>query len=178
MSVAAGGGADAKRALLRHFLAALAYRTAKAVHGAPESFGEFRAGERIRTPREIVRHMTSVLGYARTRLIGGTYRPEPLPTLAEELARFHEMLESLSGHLDSSAPLEGETTERLLQGPLADAMTHAGQLAMLRRMAGSPVPPENFFAADVRAERLGPDQTAPAAPDAEWPEAPEGWRRA
>jgi hypothetical protein len=178
VSVAADGNVDPKRALLRHFLAALAYRTAKAVHGAPESFGDFRAGERTRTPREIMRHMTSVLGYARTRFTGGTYRPEPLPTLAAERERFHEMLASLSDHLASAVPLEGDTAERLLQGPFADAMTHAGQLAMLRRLAGSPVPPENFFAADVRAERLGPDQPEPAAPDAEWPEAPEGWRRA
>ena len=166
---------SAKWTMLRHFLGALAYRTQKAVDGAPGSFGDFEAGERTRTPRELVRHMTSVLGYARTRFVGGAYRAAPLPTLAEELARFHEMLESLSGHLQSGAPLSGETEERFLQGPLSDAMTHAGQLAMLRRLSGSPVPPENFFVAEVDAGRLGPEQAPPVSPDPEWPEAPADW---
>ena len=80
--------------------------------------------------------MTSVLGYARTFFVGGQYRPEPLPTLTEEITRFHEMLEDLSGHLEKGTPFQGDmTAERLLQGPFSDAMTHAGQLAMLRRLS-------------------------------------------
>jgi hypothetical protein len=67
------------------------------------------------------------------------------------------------------------TPERLLQGPFADAMTHVGQLAMLRRLAGAPVPPEDFSEAEITAERLGPDQPAPKRPDRAWPEAPPGW---
>ena len=70
--------------MLRHFLAALAYRTQKALRGAPPTFGEFHAGHDVRTPAELVLHMTSVLGYARTYFVGGRYRPEPLPTLAAE----------------------------------------------------------------------------------------------
>jgi hypothetical protein len=54
-------------------------------------------------------------------------------------------------------------------------MTHAGQLAMLRRLAGTPVPPENFIAADITPERLGQNQAMPGSPDREWPEAPFGW---
>ena len=69
------------------------------------------------------------------------------------------------------------TEEQLLQGPFADAMTHAGQLALLRRLAGAPVAPENFIVADIRADRLGPEQPSPVSPDAEWPEAPDSWRR-
>jgi hypothetical protein len=167
---------DDKRRMLRHFLAALAYRTQKALRDAPPAFGDFEAGARIRTPRELVRHMTSVLGYARTHFVGGRYWPEPLPDLPAEIARFHAMLEDLARHLDVGTPLRDETTpERLLQGPFADAMTHAGQIAMLRRLAGAPVPPENFIVADVDAGRLGPDQPMPASPDAVWPEAPPGW---
>lgn len=164
---------DGKRAMLRHFLAALAYRTQKALRGAPESFGEFRAAPKVRTPRELVGHMDSVLGYARTYFVGGEYRPRPLPDLAAEVARFHRQLESLAELLDSGAPVTGTTPERLLQGPFADAMTHAGQLAMLRRLAGSPVPPENFIVADMSPENLGPDQPLPVSPDEEWPEAPD-----
>jgi hypothetical protein len=168
---------DDKRNLLHHFLAALAYRTQKALRGAPVEFGDFRAGEEVRTPSELVRHMTSVLGYARTFFIGGQYRPEPLPSLNEEIARFHEMLEELARHLESHTPLlEGMSAERLLQGPFSDAMTHAGQLAMLRRLAGSPIAPENFVFADITPERLGIEQAEPAKPDERWAEAPEGWR--
>jgi hypothetical protein len=162
--------------MLRHFLAALAYRTQKALREAPADFGSFSAGEQVRTPKELVRHMTSVLGFARTFFVGGSYRPEPLPTLNAEVARFHEMLDDLGAHLEQGSPLlNGMTAERLLQGPFADAMTHVGQLAMLRRLAGSPVPPEDFSLADVSAERLGLDQAKPVSPDATWPEAPRGW---
>ena len=121
-------------------------------------------------------HMTSVLGYARTFFVGGQYRPAPLPSLDDETKRFHEMLNDLAAHLrDGRAFLEGMTEERLLQGPFSDAMTHAGQLAMLRRLAGAPVAPENFVVADIDSERLGPDQASPVSPDEVWPEAPPGW---
>jgi hypothetical protein len=167
---------DAKHDLLRHFLAALAYRTQKALRNAPAEFGDFSAGEGVRTPTELVRHMTSVLGYARTFFIGGQYRPEPLPSLKDEVVRFHDILAELARHLDAGSPLSGDVTpERLLQGPFSDAMTHAGQLSLLRRLAGIPVPPENFILADINAGRFGPEQAEPLSPDKIWPEAPEGW---
>ena len=164
-----------KRKLLTHFLAALAYRTQKALRDAPVEFGEFDPGKEVRTPKELVRHMTSVLGYARTYFVGGQYRPGPLPSFSDEVVRFHEMVESLASHISSADPLADQiTAETLLQGPLSDAMTHAGQLAMLRRLAGNPVAPENFIVADIDAGRLGIDQALPASPDKEWPEAPTG----
>ena len=161
-----------KHAILRHYLAALAYRTQYALRGAPESFGTFQAGNQVRTPAELVRHMTSVLGYARTFFEGGRYRPDPLPDLDGEVTRFHSMLEDLARHLRAGTELKSRTEERLLQGPFADAMTHAGQLAMLRRLSGSPVRPENFVVASVDPDNLGPDQPEPVCPDAVWPEAP------
>jgi hypothetical protein len=165
-----------KRDLLNHFLASLAYRTQKALRGAPADFGSFRVQEGVRTPMELIRHMTSVLGYARTYFIGGSYRPEPLPTFADEIRRFHDMLQDLHRCLMNELEFrEGMTPEHLLQGPLSDAMTHAGQLALLRRLAGIPVAPEDFIVADIQAARLGPDQPNPVSPDEVWPEAPEGW---
>ena len=167
---------DDKRLLLRHFLAALAYRTQKALRGASSDFGDFTAANDVRTPAELVRHMTSVLGYARTFFIGGRYWPEPLPSLQDEILRFHEMLQDLARHLEAATPfLHDMTAEQLLQGPFADAMTHAGQLAMLRRLAGAPVAPENFVVAEIDPKRLGPEQAEPISPDEVWPEAPEGW---
>jgi len=163
---------DDTRRLLRHFLAALAYRTQKALRGAPPSFATFRAGDKVRTPHELVRHMASVLGYARTFFTGGTYRPEPLPTFDAEVRRFHEVLTDLSAQLERGTPLREIAPEQLLQGPFADAMTHAGQLALLRRLSGSPIPPENFVFARISAENLSPDQPPPARPDKVWPEAP------
>ncbi len=161
---------DEQRALLRHFLAALAYRTQKTLRGAPADFPEFRAPLLVRTPHELVRHMDSVLGYARTFLIGGTYRPPVLPSFAEAVAHFHETLADLARHLELGTEFQGITAERLLQGPFSDAMTHVGQLAMLRRLAGSPVPPENFVFAAITATNLGVDQPQPVSPDKEWPE--------
>ena len=168
---------EIRRKLLNHFLAALAYRTQKALRDAPADFGSFRAADGVRTPAELVRHMASVLGYARTFFVGGKYWPKPLDSFPEEVQRFHEMLGLLAQHLRDGDPFrDGMTEERLLQGPFSDAMTHAGQLALLRRLAGAPVPPENFIVAEIKEERLGPDQAEPVSPDEVWPEAPDGWK--
>ena len=162
---------DVKRTLLHHFLAALAYRTQKALRGAPPWFDAFQAGGQVRSPIQLVRHMTSVLGYARTFFLDGSYHPEPLPSLAEEVERFHDTLADVARLVASDTPCR-LTAEQLLQGPFADAMTHAGQLALLRRLAGSPVPPEDFIFAEIAPGNLGPEQPPPARPDAAWPEAP------
>jgi hypothetical protein len=159
--------------MLVHFLAALAYRTQKALRDAPEEFESFAPPSQVRPPKELVRHMASVLGYARTLIVGGQYRPEPLETLKEEVDRFHAMIADLARYLESGMEMRDNLTpERLLQGPFSDAMTHAGQLALLRRLAGCPVPPENFIVANVDPARLGPDQPSPVSPDEVWPEAP------
>jgi len=165
---------DRDRELLRHFLAAIAYRTQKALRGAPQHYPTFSAGHRVRTPVELIRHMTALMGYVRTFFQGGSYpvRPDPLPTFTEEVARFHEMIEAVGKLLASDAKCS-ISTEQLLQGPFADTMTHVGQLAMLRRLVDSPVAPENFIYADIRGDRLHADQPPPVRPDKVWPEAPQ-----
>ena len=85
------------RRLLQHFLAALAYRTQKALRDAPDSFADFRLSPTTRTPFELVWHMTGVIGYARTFLHGGDFEPPRLGSFAEEIARFHDTLAALSG---------------------------------------------------------------------------------
>jgi hypothetical protein len=129
-----------KRIMLRHFLAALAYRTQKALRGAPPSFAGFSAGQQVRTPADLVRHMTSVLGYARSFFVGGRYWPEPLPDLAAEVTRFHAMLEDLA-----PAPRGGNGVERhhgrtSLAGPICrcdDPCRTVGYAAQACRVAGA-----------------------------------------
>jgi hypothetical protein len=166
---------DPQARLLRHFVATLAYRTQKALRDAPPEFASFRAAPASRTPHELVRHMSGVLRYALGHLTEPRARLETLPEFGAEVARFHEILSAIASRLAETPDLPMSLAEHLLQGPLADAMTHAGQLAMLRRLAGSPVPPENFFDASVSAENVGPTQALPASPDDEWPEAPADW---
>ena len=156
------------RRLLQHFLAALAYRTQKALRGAPEGFADFRAGPYVRTPYEVLWHMTGVIGYARTMFHGGEFAPPRLPALDDEIVRFHETLQELRDDLADRSLEARISDEQFLQGPLADAMTHAGQLALLRRLAGSPVPPENFIFAQVDVANVGVDQAEPASPDPWW----------
>ncbi len=112
--------------------------------------------------------MTGVIGYARTMLHGGTFAPPRLATLAEEVSRFHTVLAQLRDDFADEALVAQIRDEQFLHGPLADAMTHAGQLAMLRRLAGSPVPSENFIHAGIDAGNVGADQPQPAAPDRWW----------
>jgi len=156
------------RRLLRHYLAALAYRTQKALRGAPENFGDFRIAPTVRTPRELLAHMTSVIGFARATLHGGDSSAPLLASFAGEIARFHDTLAALHADLGDASLTGAMSDERLLQGPLADAMTHAGQLAMLRRLAGSPVAAEDFSEAAIDTMNVGAEQPGPVSPDASW----------
>src|ERR1017187_9502466 len=103
---------DAQRALLRHFLAAIAYRTQKALRGARDDFGEFRAGANVRTPHELIWHMTGLLGYARTVFVGGVWQPERLPAFGDEIRRFHDVLADLAKLLEKDTPLRGISAEQ------------------------------------------------------------------
>jgi len=152
---------DEKREMLRHTLATLAYRGGKAVRGAPEGFASFRANESTRTPAEILAHVGDLLDWAHNLARGSDagQNSTPLPW-DEEVSRFFKELEKLDSYLASDAPL-GSPAEKLFQGPIADALTHVGQINMLRRMAGAPVRGENYFKADITAGRVGTEQAEP-----------------
>jgi len=156
------------RRLLQHFLAALAYRTQKALRDAPAAFADFDVGSNVRTPHELVWHMTGVIGYARTMLRGGTFEPPRLDTFDAEVARFHDTLTALRDDFADPTLTATISDEQFLQGQLSDAMTHAGQLAMLRRLFGSPVASENFIHAAVDSANVGRNQAQPRAPDTHW----------
>ncbi len=150
-----------KRELLRHALATLAYRGGKVLRGAPEGFTTFHIGDSSRTPGEILAHLGDLFDWADGLLRGNHVWREASPgTWEEGTARFFDGLNRLDDFLTSDAPL-GYAPERLFQGPIADAFTHVGQIAMLRRLAGSPVRGENYFKANIAAGRVGPEQAAP-----------------
>jgi hypothetical protein len=150
-----------KRDLLRHALATLAYRGGKALRDAPEGFATFRAGESTRAPGEILAHLGDLFDWAHHLLKGElVWREAPAGTWEEGTARFFDGLARLDAFLASETPL-GCPPEQVFQGPIADAFTHVGQLAMLRRLAGAPVRSEYFFKADIAAGRIGPEQSPP-----------------
>ncbi|HJQ32146.1 MAG TPA: hypothetical protein VJ866_08205 [Pyrinomonadaceae bacterium] len=152
---------DAKREMLRHTVATLAYRGGKAVRGEPEGFGAFAAGVGTRTPAEILAHVGDLLDWA-LWLARGEHRwhdSVPLPW-GEEVERFFKGLQAFDAYLASDAPL-GCAAEKLFQGPVADALTHVGQITLLRRMARAPVRGENYFKAEIVAGRVGAEQAAP-----------------
>ncbi len=117
------------RRLLQHFVAAIAYRTQKALRGAPDGFADFRAGTHVPTPHELLWHMTGVIGYARTMLRGGQFAPPRLAHIRGEIVRFYTTLAYLRDDLANGALVPRTRDEQFLHGALADAMTHAGQLA-------------------------------------------------
>ncbi|HVO10067.1 MAG TPA: hypothetical protein VMX54_04870, partial [Vicinamibacteria bacterium] len=149
------------REMLRHTLATLAYRGGKAVHGAPQDFAGFKPAPTTRTPAEILAHISDLLDWtvslARGEHVWHDSTPLPWP---QEVARFHAALGKVDAVLSGEQPL-GTTVERLFQGPIADALTHVGQIAMLRRMSGSPVRGENYAKAEIVAGRVGPEQAEP-----------------
>jgi hypothetical protein len=147
--------------MLRHTLATLAYRGLRALEGAPPEFAVFRAAPGTRTPGEILAHIGDLLDWALSLAEGKHAWHDSAPrTWDEETARFFAALEAFDRRLASGAPL-GFPAESLFQGPVADALTHIGQVAMLRRMAGAPVRGENYFKAEIATGRVGADQAAP-----------------
>jgi hypothetical protein len=154
-------GDDGRRALLRHAVATLAYRCGKAVAEAPDAFATYRVGESSRTPVQILAHVGDLLDWALWMAKGQhVWRDSaPLPW-SEEVERFFAALGRFDAVLASSEPL-GTPAERLFQGPVADALTHVGQLTMLRRLCGAPVRGENYARADITAGQLRPAPTAP-----------------
>jgi hypothetical protein len=153
---------DAKNEWLRHAVATVAYRAGKSVRGAPASFAGFRAGPTSRTAAQILSHMSDLFDWALSIAEGGE-RWGTSSSLGwdEEVARFFQKLEAFDAYLASGNALAG-SPERLFQGPIADALTHVGQLTMMRRLAEAPVKGENYFKANIAVGRVGMAQQ-PAA---------------
>jgi hypothetical protein len=149
-----------KRELLRHTVATLAYRGGKAVANAPEGFDQFHANDSTRTPGQILAHIGDLLDWglsiARGKQAWNNSTPRPWP---EEIARFFAALAAFDSYLASDEPLHAPE-ENLFQGPVADALTHVGQIAILRRIAGGPIKGENYFGAEIEVGRVGSDQSA------------------
>jgi len=149
---------DLKREMLRHTVATLAYRGAKAVRGAPDSFATFKASETTRTPAQILAHVGDLLDWALSIAQGKeTWHNSKPRTWKREVARFHAALNAFDKYLASDDKLAAPC-ERLFQGPIADALTHVGQIAMLRRIAGEPIKGENYSRAKIAAGRVGAKQ--------------------
>ncbi|HTO90132.1 MAG TPA: hypothetical protein VMJ70_03275 [Candidatus Sulfotelmatobacter sp.] len=146
------------RQFLRHANATIAYRGAKATRGAPPEFANFKASPTTRTPLEILAHIGDLLEVSAARLRGPARWKDTEPdTWERQVSRFHAALRSIDESLASGDPIE-VPLEQWYQGPFADSLTHVGQLAMLRRMAGFPMKGESYFFADIRAGHVGPDQ--------------------
>lgn len=152
---------DQKREMLRHTVATLAYRGAKALRGATDSFATYKASETTRTPAQILAHIGDLLDWALSIAKGAESwnNAEPL-SWPQEVKRFHSALGNFDDYLASDAELSA-TCERLFQGPIADALTHVGQLTMLRRIAGDPMKGENYSRAKIEAGRVGAAQETP-----------------
>jgi hypothetical protein len=150
---------DPARELLRHTLATVAYRAAKATRGAPTDFAGFHAADDVRTPVQIIAHMADLYEWALHLAKGEwTYRESTPESWEHELERFHAALTAFDQYLASDAPL-GHSLEKLFQGPIADSLTHVGQIAILRRLADSPIRGESYARSEIVAGRVGREQT-------------------
>src|SRR5580704_12541618 len=149
------------RTFLRHTLATLAYRGAKAIRDAGPNFADYDSDETERTPAKILAHIGDLMDWALAMSEGRREWHDSLPLPWEkECERFFAAMKKLDDYLASDKPLQ-VSAEKLFQGPIADALTHVGQIAMLRRMAGVPMKGENYFVAEVTMGRVGADQAVP-----------------
>jgi len=149
-------------AVLRRVLATLAYRAAKVLRDAPPGFGDFATGPSTRTPVQILAHLGDLMdwGVRMVREGSSKWTAEGGDDWDHEVTRFFARLEALDRAMAEIDP-STYRVDSLIQGPLADALTHVGQLAMLRGSAGAPVRPESYARAEISVGRVGADQAAP-----------------
>ena len=157
----AASNSESHNVMFRHCIATMAYRAEKTLRDIPENFSTFHFDVKSRTPVEILAHMGDLIDWALSMAKGKSVWHESVPQdWNGEVARFYDSVKQFDMYLASggmiSCPLE-----KLFQGPIADALTHIGQLAMLRRIAGVPIRGENYFVADIIVGRVGPDQSKP-----------------
>jgi len=152
---------DSNRHMLRHSLATVAYRGSKAMRGATEDFASFRAPNSCRTPAELLAHLGDLFDWSLSQAKGAPkWQESPVLPWDEGKARFFASLKSFDDFLASDAPIQF-SAEKIFQGPIADALTHVGQIAMLRRIAGIPIRGENLVVAEITEGRVGEDQPPP-----------------
>ena len=152
---------DPKRELLRHALATVAYRAGKAIRNAPAEFSDFHAAAGVRTPGQVLAHIGDLMDWALSIAVGKRewHDAKPLPW-EKETERLFGALKKLDDYLASSEPVH-TSAEKLLQGAVADALTHIGQIAMLRRMSGGPIKGESYYEAEITLGRVGVEQAKP-----------------
>ncbi len=152
---------DPARHFLRHTVATLAYRGCKAIRGAPDSFADFQAAGGTRTPGQILAHIGDLLNWALSSARGQQQWHDAAPLAwHDEVHRFFAALEAFDDYLASDGPLYAPA-EKLFQAPIADALTHIGQIALLRRLAAAPVKAENYYVAKIEVGTVGAVQPAP-----------------
>jgi hypothetical protein len=152
---------ELNREMLRHIVASLAYRATKIFRDAPGTFATFRTDVKSRTPVEILAHMGDLFDWALSMLKGEEVWHDSHPQdWNSEIVRFCNSLQKFDTYLASNVPI-GCSLNKLFQGPIADAFTHVGQLALLRRLSGVPIKGENYFKADIVIGKVGLEQSEP-----------------
>ncbi len=152
---------DSTREIYRHIVAALVYRASKTLRDVPEDFATFRLDPKSRTSIEILAHIGDLFDWALSIAKGkGIWREAVSKDWKNEVERFYKSVQQFDNYLANGRVIEC-SAERLFQGPLADALTHVGQLAMMRRIAGIPIKGENYFVADIVTGQVGPEQSKP-----------------
>ena len=156
---------EGKNELVRHLLATLVYRTTKIIHDAPETYFNISVGEKVRTPEKILSHINSLIQLSNR--FWSPHRLLSMETLRKrsrkkgwnrEIELFYQLAAQFDDTLSQYLMPRKYSPEKILQGPFMDAFTHVGQLAMLRRMAGSPIKGESFWIADIKVGQIGPNQ--------------------
>ena len=152
---------DPKRELVRHALATLAYRGGKAIRDAPEGFAVFHVDEGVRAPGQILAHIGDLMDWALSIAMGNRTWHDSKPLAWEkEVERFFAAVKKFDDYLASNEPVHA-TPEKLLQGPIADALTHVGQINILRRIGGEPIKSESYYEAEITIGRVGTEQAKP-----------------
>src|SRR2546426_11302508 len=101
----------------------------------------------------ILRHALATLAYRGSKVLSNAPDGFGSFSLGSGSRSAGAVLAHIGDLLDWALARSMGNQEWHLQGPIADALTHIGQIAM-RRLAGAPIKGESYFAAEILIGRV------------------------
>lgn len=142
---------DANGVVMR-LLDGLGYRFQWATEGLTAEDAAFTPGQGCMTIGELAEHVWGLVNWVHISMLGEGLGESPAPDIETGRRQICRMLYALRTYVSAidqeslfAIEINGLPFWHIVNGPLSDALTHTGQIALLRRLNGNPVPKHNVF---------------------------------
>lgn len=136
--------------ILTRLLDGLGFRFYWATEGLRKTDYEFRPSPDCMSIEELVRHIWGLVNWVTVSTTDTKYkRPVEAGQTREQVLEMVLFLRNKMSNMSekelSETNIEGRSFWHIINGPIADALTHVGQINSFRRLSGNPVPKANVF---------------------------------